>query len=305
NRSKPRIVGMLPTAYAPTSVSVSAGGRWLYVVNGKSPTGPNPGNFNGHPDVTHPDGDATKNQTVLQLEKSGLLSFPMPDQLTLRRLTREVARNNLFTVSAQPRDQLVMRELRKRIKHVIYVLKENRGYDQILGDLGCGNGCKALTVFGEPITPNLHRMAREFVDLDNFYASGDVSGEGWPWSTAGRGTNFVTSTIPMYYSGRGGDYDYEGLNRGLNVGLGTGKERRAVNHKAPCDTDILPGTNDVAAPDGPEGTPAERGYIWDTASRAGLTLRNYGFFLDLRLQDQHPVPEWAPRNGQPVAYATK
>jgi DNA-binding beta-propeller fold protein YncE len=307
NRSRPRVIGMLPTAYAPTSVSVSGDGRWLYVVNGKSPTGPNPGNFNGHPDVNHAGGNAAKNQFVLQLEKSGLLSFPIPDPLTLQRLTREVARNNLFTASTQLRDQLVMRELRKRIKHVIYVIKENRGYDQILGDLGRGNGCKALTVFGEKMTPNLHRIAREFVDLDNFYASGDVSGEGWPWSTAGRGTNFVTSTIPICqaYSGRGADYDYEGLNRDLNVGLGTAKERRAVNDKAPCDPDILPGTNDVAAPDGPEGTPAGRGYIWDAACRAGLTLRNYGFLLDLRLQDQHPVPEWAPRNRWPVAYATK
>ena len=157
------------------------------------------------------------------------------------------------------------------------------------------------------MTPNLHRLAREFVDLDNFYASGDVSGEGWPWSTAGRGTNFVTSTIPLcsFYSGRGVDYDYEGLNRNVNVGLQTAKERHAANYKTPCDPDLLPGTNDVAAPDGPEGTPPGRGYIWDAVLRAGLTLRNYGCFLDLARQSNFPAQACASRNGCRVAYATK
>ena len=159
--------------------------------------------------------------------------------------------------STRQKDLLILRKLRRRIRHVIYVIKENRSYDQILGDLGRGNGCRALTQFGENITPNLHRLAREFVDLDNFFASGDVSREGWPWSTAGRETNFVTTTVPLcsIYSKRGMDYDYEGMNRNLNVGLRTVKERRAVNPQASGDPDLLPGTNDVAAPDGPEGTP--------------------------------------------------
>jgi YVTN family beta-propeller protein len=297
-RSRPRVVGMLPTGYDPTSVSLSGDGRWLYVVNGKSPTGPDPGNYGGHP---------AKNQFVLQLEKSGLLSFPIPDELTLQKLTQEVARNNLFTASVRQRDILVMREIRRRIKHIIYVIKENRSYDQILGDLGRGNSCKELTLFGENITPNFHRLAREFVDLDNFYASGGVSGEGWPWSTAGRGTNFVTSTVPLcrFYSDRGFDYDYEGLNRNVNVGLGTAEERHAVNRNVPCDPDLLPGTNDVAAPDGPEGTPQGKGFIWDAVLRAGLTLRNYGCFIDLPRQGNFPAQACAPRNAYPIAYATK
>jgi DNA-binding beta-propeller fold protein YncE len=308
SRNRPRVVGMLPVTYAPTSVSVSGDGRWLYVANGRSRTGPNPGFFNGHPDVKHSGGNWAKNQFALQLERSGLLSFPIPDRTTLERLTELAVRNDLYTASGRSQDVVVMGELRKRIKHVIYVLKENRGYDQILGDLGRGNGSRALNVFGEKTTPNFHRMAREFVDLDNFYASGDVSGEGWPWSTSGRGTNFVTSTVPIcqaYLAGPGVDYDYEGLNRNINVGLGTAKERHAANCKSPTDPDILPGTNDVAAPDGPKGTHAGRGYLWDAALRAGLTLRNYGFFLDLRLQDRHPVHETDPRNACPVAYATK
>ena len=209
--------------------------------------------------------------------------------------------------STRQKDLLILRELRRRIRHVIYVIKENRSYDQILGDLGRGNGCRALTQFGENITPNLHRLAREFVDLDNFFASGDVSWEGWPWSTAGRETNFVTTTVPLcsIYSKRGMDYDYEGMNRNLNVGLRTVKERRAVNPQASGDPDLLPGTNDVAAPDGPEGTPPARGYIWDAVLRAGLTLRNYGCFVDLPRQFSFPLPEGTAKNRYPVSCATK
>src|ERR1700745_883156 len=78
-----------------------------------------------------------------------------------------------------------------RIKHVIYVIKENRTYDQILGDLDRGNGDPQLTEFGEKNTPNFHHLAQQFVDLDNFFDSGDVSGDGWLWSTAGREPDFA------------------------------------------------------------------------------------------------------------------
>src|SRR5258707_2470239 len=101
------------------------------------------------------------------------------------------------------------------------------------------------------------------------------------------------------------DYDYEGMNRNLNVGLRTVKERRAVNPQASGDPDLLPGTNDVAAPDGPEGTPPARGYIWDAVLRAGLTLRNYGCFVDLPRQFSFPLPEGTAKNRYPVSCATK
>jgi hypothetical protein len=143
-----------------------------------------------------------------------------------------------------------------------------------------GNGDPRLTEFGESVTPNFHNLAREFVDLDNFFDSGDVSGEGWPWSTAGRETEFARRSMPLVYSDRGATYDFEGVNRNINVGWATVQQRRKANPLAPRDPDRLPGMADVGALDGPEGTGAEKGYLWDAALRAGKRFRNYGCFCD-------------------------
>ena len=92
-----------------------------------------------------------------------------------------------------------MKELHKRIKHVIYIIKENRTYDQVLGDLDRGNGDPYITEFGEAYTPSQHALATYFVDADNFYCSGDVSANGWPWSTSGRESDFGTKSVPLNY----------------------------------------------------------------------------------------------------------
>ncbi|MGH9730658.1 MAG: bifunctional YncE family protein/alkaline phosphatase family protein, partial [Candidatus Acidiferrales bacterium] len=118
-----------------------------------------------------------------------------------------------------------------------------------------------------------------FVDLDNFYCSGDVSGEGWNWSTAARASQMVENTYPVQYAGRGITYDFEGENRNINVGIASPRARRKDNAETPDDDNLLPGTNDVDAPDGPGGD-AGTGYLWDAALRAKLSLRNYGFFLE-------------------------
>lgn len=102
-----------------------------------------------------------------------------------------------------------MSALGKNVKHIIYIVKENRTYDQILGDLGKGNGDPSITVYPQPLTPNQHAIASQFVDLDNFYDSGEVSGDGWNWSTAARASDTIEKTIPMNYAGRGLNYDYE------------------------------------------------------------------------------------------------
>ena len=139
------------------------------------------------------------NQFVEALQRSSLLSFSVPDGETLARLSHVVAENNFFISASSREDQRVMAALRRRIRHVIYIIKENRTYDQILGDLDRGNGDPRLTEFGEQITPNFHHLARQFVDLDNFFDSGDVSGDGWAWSTAGRETDFGRKSVPLYY----------------------------------------------------------------------------------------------------------
>ncbi|MDQ2775298.1 MAG: phosphoesterase [Acidobacteriota bacterium] len=296
NGKRSSILGLIPTGWFPCALSVSGDGLMLYVVNSKTVAGPNP---NLHTriksDATARPGPAvvanSRNEYVLQLEKAGLLSIPVPTGPALDRLTQTVAANNGFTISPSASDRDVMKELKRRIKHVIYIIKENRTYDQILGDLGRGNGDPSLTEFGESITPNFHQIARQFVDLDNFYNSGEVSGDGWPWSTSGRESDFGEKAVVLNYAGRGTNYEYEGLNRDINVGLATASERKAANPKTPDDPDLLPGASNVAAPDGPKGTPREKGYIWDAVLRAGLSFREYGCMSDTTLNaPREPYP---------------
>jgi hypothetical protein len=196
-------------------------------------------------------------------------------------------------------DTRLMRELRHRIKHVIYVVRENRTYDQLLGDLDRGNGDPSLAEFGETITPNAHRIAQSFVDEDNFFVCGDVSANGWAWTTGARESDFETKSVPLNYSGRGTDYETEGTNRNINVGLATVKERIAHYPLNPTDPDILPGTGNVAAPDGPGHDAKQQGYIWSAALAAGHSLRNYGVFADLQIYSL-PPPYTVPLERYPA-----
>lgn len=287
---KSRVIGLIPTGWYPNSVSLNKSGSWLYVVNGKSNAGPNPGACRDTLSIAPGALDACRgrNLYVWQLTKAGFLSLPLPSGKHLVKLTWQVAENNNFPAAHQ-RGHAIMEFLRDRIEHVIYVVKENRTYDQVLGDLEVGNGDPSLTLFPEPISPNHHALARQFVTLDNFYDSGEVSGDGWNWSTAARTTDFTEKTVPVNYGGRGLTYDWEGTNRNINVGLATLEERQAANPLTPDDPDLLPGTADVAAPDAPGGE-AGTGYLWDAALRKGLTVRNYGFFGDLsRYAPSHPA----------------
>lgn len=280
---KSRVIGLIPTGWYPNSVSVNKHGSWLYVVNGKSNAGPNPGACRDTLSIAPGALDACRgrNLYVWQLTKAGFLSLPLPSGKNLVKLTWQVAENNNFPAAHQrQRGHAIMEFLRDRIKHVIYVVKENRTYDQVLGDLDVGNGDPSLALFPEPISPNHHALARQFVTLDNFYDSGGVSGDGWNWSTAARATDFTEKTVPVNYGGRGLTYDWEGTNRNVNVGLATVEERQAANPYTPGDPDLLPGQADVAAPAAPKGE-AGTGYLWDAALRKGLTVRNYGFFGDL------------------------
>lgn len=271
-----QVIGLLPTGYYPNAVSVSGDGKTLYVVNGKSVTGPNPGYFPKSSSATR----GASNQYVLDLEKSSLLSFPVPKFLSLVQLTFTVAFNDSFITKPNFQDKLIMAKLRGLIKHVIYVIKENRTYDQILGDLDRGNGDPALVEFGQQTTPNCHSLADQFVDFDNFYDSADNSANGWPWSTSARESDFGVKAVPLNASGRGTAYEYEGTNSDINVGLPTIAQRQAADPLNPSDPDILPGTGNMAAPDGPGNTLQQQGYIWNAALRAGLSMRDYGFFAD-------------------------
>jgi hypothetical protein len=197
----------------------------------------------------------------------------------LQALTQQVAINNNFKSHLSAADAAKFAFLRSHIRHVIYIIKENRTYDQVLGDLEVGNGDPRLTEFPEAITPNFHLMARNFVTLDNFYDTSEVSYDGWSWSTSARAPDALEKQVVVTYADRGGSYDVEGNNRDINVGLAKQSEREAANPLTPADPDDLPGTANVDAPDSPEGENGT-GYLWNAALRAGRSVRNYGFFVD-------------------------
>ncbi|MFO0583187.1 MAG: hypothetical protein U0229_13025 [Anaeromyxobacter sp.] len=298
------VAGLIPTGYDPHDVTFSADGRTLYVVNGKSATGPNPGHLAGSTAsitaYTYPGGNAAaaaaaraSNQYQFQLEKASLVAAPVPAPEELERLTRVVAANNGWG-EEDPRDAKVMRFLRKRIKHVIYVVKENRTFDQILGDLTNGADAEpSITQFGEAFTPSHHALARQFVTLDHFTDPGDGSMDGWSWTMQGRVTNTETITQQINYASvsRGLSYESEGTNRNVPVNFATVAERDAVagvagttNYSAataglPGGTaNVLAGDGNHASADAPYGEQA--GYIFDAVLKAGGTVRNYGFLVN-------------------------
>ncbi|MFZ0336821.1 MAG: hypothetical protein WAL45_02230, partial [Terracidiphilus sp.] len=189
--------------------------------------------------------------------------------------------NDRFTFTESPSDAAVMAAVRQGVKHVIFILKENRTYDQILGDLTNGSdGDPALTEFGQAVTPNEHNLALQFVTLDRFLDSAEVSFDGWLWSTAAQAPDIVQKEWPVAYGFRGLSDEAGGLNRSVNVAIPTAAGRQKADPLTPADPDLLPGQTDVAAPDGPNNE-INTGYLWDSALRAGLTVRNYGFFVDL------------------------
>ncbi len=297
---QPKVGGLIPTAFYPNSVSVSGDGQRLYILNGKSRTGPNGGKQIGK----------LPSHYVEELLKSSLVTVPVPDARALADLTRKVAENDLLSAKPRPADQQFIAQLRRKIRHVVYIVKENRTYDQILGDLDRGNGDPALAEYGSAVTPNFHHIATQFVCLDNFYDSGDVSANGWPWSTSARESDIGVKSVLLNYSNRGTTYDYEGTNRNINVGLSSLASRVAANPVTPEDPNLLPGTADVAAPDGAGGNAPGQGYIWNAVLRGGKTVRNYGFFLDLT-RSFLPPPDNIPLERHPferklvVAYPTK
>jgi YVTN family beta-propeller protein len=310
---KGEVAGLIPTGWYPNSVSVSKSGTRLYVVNGKSVAGPNPQGCRSSTAIKGPAADACRatNQYILQLTRAGFLSFPAPGPQELARLTAIVAENDHFQIASLRQSTIAGDFLHNHIRHVIYIIKENRSYDQVLGDLGRGNGDPKLTLLPEPITPNHHRIARTFVTLDNFYVSGEVSGDGWNWSTAARATDALEKTVPMEYAEHGAAYDYEGTNRNVNPAYPTPAERRVSKPRTPDDPDLLPGPADAFAPDDSDDD-GGAGYLWDDAMKAGLSLRNYGFFLDLDPYDKNkdePAVISLQRNphaqGQVVAFPTR
>lgn len=299
------VVGMIPTAYEPHDLTFSADGSWMYIVNGKSATGANPGHLSSSTanltSISYPGGNAAaaaaaraSNQYQFQLERASLVSAPVPSAADLGALTAKVAQNNLYSAAPVANDTAVMDFLRSRIKHVIYIVKENRTYDQVLGDLTNGaDGDPKLTQFGKRITPNNHRFATSFVTLDNFMDPGDGSMDGWSWALQGRVTNTETITQQLNYAAvnRGLSYESEGTNRSVPVNFPTVAQRDAASGlpgttsyssataSLPGGTvNLLAGNGNHASTDAPFGI--QNGYIFNAVLQAGGTVRNYGFLVN-------------------------
>ena len=160
-------IGLIPTGWYLNSVSFSGDSKWMYVVNGKMATGVNPYYRYSAEPLAYTNGWLA-NQYNPQLIKVGLQRFPLPDTV---QLATQVATNNRFSYADSTNDIAVMATVRQNIKHVIFFIKANRTYGQILGDLEVGNGDPDLAEFGKTCTLSQYQLVRQFVTLDNFYAT--------------------------------------------------------------------------------------------------------------------------------------
>ena len=296
---QPFVVGLIPTGWYPNSVSVSPDGGTLYVVNSKSVETANPLNCRYAPNGTLGGGQGSGcasaaaqngggNQYAWQNEYAGFLTLPVPRFLDLFKLTAQVAENNGFNFRLSFKDAETMEFLRHHIQHVIYIVKENRTFDQVLGDLTNGaNADPALAQFPNAITPNFHNFANNFVTFDNFDDSSMVSMDGWQWSLAARALDINEKCVTVNYGKGGCQYDSEGTARNINVAVLGVTAREQEQPLYPPDPNLLPGPANEVAADGPNGQPGQ-GYLWDAALSAGLSVRDYGYYLDLGAMEVRP-----------------
>ena len=263
------MTGLMPAGEYPSAVLPTAGGKLLVVsARGHSARNPNP-HYNPFQRNASRD-EYVFNRLVgdVQLE-----SAPTKGQLT--ELTADVLRAGHLdadAVAQQAANPLAdLGRSAGKITHVIYIIKENRTYDQVLGDDARGNGDPSLVLFGKRVTPNLHALADRFVLLDDCYACGDVSGDGWVWSTQGSENAYAVRNMPAQYSHRGRAFDYEGQNNGYITG---GFPATDADGKPLADADGFKGGAKPIPDVAQSGT-----HLWDAAKAAGVTYRNYGFFL--------------------------
>jgi YVTN family beta-propeller protein len=263
-----QLSGFIPTGWYPTSVAITPDHEHLLVANAKGVKARVP-NVGRDPKTNQP----ARAASPLDLLEGDVQLLPIPDEVELSRLTRTVMTNNrLDTLNRQTTNPLAYLGLKSgKITHILYIIKENRTYDQVLGDLPQGNGDPSLCIFGRDVTPNLHALAERFVLLDNLYACGEVSGDGWVWSTQSMANPYVERNVAYSYSGRGRKYDFEGENNGYPT---AGFPARDPDDK-PTATNPIFKDGGQAIPDVAE---APGGHIWDLGRKHAISIRNYGFF---------------------------
>ncbi len=244
------VEGFIPVGWYPTAAKSLTDGR-LIVLNGRGGRSyPNP-HAPGPVRRTAPLHEGTPMAEYVGRMQTGTASVIPPfDEDQLAKYTQTAVANSpyrdnlLDAVNTGENSPIPGRPGgASPIQHVIYIVKENRTYDQVFGDLGKGNGDPALTLFKADTTPNQRKIASEFVLFDNFYVNSDVSADGHNWATAAIATDYTVKLWPNSYAGRRKHYDYEGGE---------------------------PGNNPPA------------GYIWSNALAAGMSMRNYGYFCTNR-----------------------
>jgi len=254
---RPHAEGFLPTEWYPTAIAVK--GNHLYVATGKGKgTGPNEA---PQPKAPHPSPHETKrldrpHTYIATMLHGSLATIDLAEaQSHLRDLTDQVLESNLMNAAQKT---VPFQKGANPIRHVIYIIKENRTYDQIFGDLGAGDGDSSLTMYGENITPNLHALARQFGVLDNFYDSGEVSGDGHVWSNAAISSDYTERTWQQAYRGRERVYDFEGVVEG--------------------GYPLLEHISDVNEPDS--------GYLWTDLAKHGKSLYHFGEYISTIFCDE-------------------
>ena len=243
--------GFVPTEWMP--ISMAYVNEKLYVATDKGKgTGPNP----YPPKDQKPEEGMPKRSNYIGSLLYGSLAVLNESDIKkdLTELTRVVLESNRMKAA---QEKVTFSDgSHDRIQHVIYIIKENRTYDQILGDLEqngkrVGNGDASLTMFGEDVTPNLHKLALQFGVLDNFYDSGEVSGDGHVWSNAAIGTDYLEKTWQQAYRGNQRTYDFEGV---VADGLPLVQK--------------IPDVNEPAS-----------GYLWGNLAKHGKTYYHFGEFI--------------------------
>ena len=253
NPARSQALGFIPVGWYPTSVRISKDGKTLFVTNGKGNTS-RPNREGPNPLASNDSYEGKTREYIGQLFQGTLSTIPVPTPKQLADMTRTVLSNS----PVNPKNPLAVRgseaALAEKnpiparqgdpspITHCIYIIKENRTYDQVFGDVKKGNGEPELCLFPEKVTPNIHALAEEFVLLDNFYVESEVSADGHEWTMAGYATDFVERLWPLSYRGD-----------------------RRVPYPAEAKFPIA--------------TPAG-GYLFDRAAAKNVSYRSYGEFVD-------------------------
>jgi DNA-binding beta-propeller fold protein YncE len=254
-------LGFIPTEWYPSAVAVHGEELLIATAKGQS-TGPN----NGANVI--PEGRRHRKHPYIPTLLYGSLTKInyKETEKKLAELTRQVEENNRLKTEAA---SIRFRTGGNPIKHVIYIIKENRTYDQVFGDLKAGNGDPSLTLYGQDITPNQHKLAMQFGVLDNFYDSGEVSGNGHVWSTAAITSDYNEKNWPIAYRGKERTYDFGGMV-----------------------ADEYPLERGIANVDSPQ-----TGYLWTNAASHGLTYRDYGEFVSTDFCVERTPEQPSPRKG--------